>query len=107
MTTAIGVVAAALSVVAFVPQAWRVIRTRETKDLSTPMWIMNVCGFALWTAYGASLGAWPILVPNAICCGLAGFILVMKLAPRPTKDRIADALTPADARAEPPVTSRT
>jgi MtN3 and saliva related transmembrane protein len=98
MTAAvIGAVAATLSVALFVPQAWRVIWTRETKDLATPMWIMNVCGFAMWTVYGAYLGAWPIIVPNVICCVLAGFILVMKLAPRPTKERIADALMPESA----------
>jgi MtN3 and saliva related transmembrane protein len=90
---AVGVVAAALSVTSFVPQAWRVIRTRETKDLATPMWVMNVVGFAMWTTYGVLIESWPIIVPNAICCVLAAFILVMKLAPRPTKHRIADAIS--------------
>ena len=61
MVVVIGGIAAALSVASFVPQAWRVIRTRETKDLATPMWIMNVCGFVLWTVYGACLRAWPII----------------------------------------------
>lgn len=97
---AIGVLAATLSVTSFVPQAWRVIRTRETKDLATPMWIMNVAGFALWTTYGALTGAWPIIVPNAICFVLAAFILVMKLASRPTRDRIADAVTPDAVKPE-------
>ena len=89
----IGAVAATLSVSSFVPQAWRVIRTRETKDLATPMWIMNVLGFALWTTYGVLIGTWPIIVTNAICFVLAAFILMMKLVPRRTKDRIADAVS--------------
>lgn len=89
----IGAVAAVCSVASFVPQAWRVVRTRQTKDLATPMWILNVIGFLLWTSYGALLGAWPLIVPNALCCALSAFILVMKLASRPTKERIADALT--------------
>jgi MtN3 and saliva related transmembrane protein len=95
IAVAIGVLAAALSVTSFVPQAWRVIRTRETKDLATPMWIMNVAGFALWTTYGVLIETWPIIVPNAICFVLAAFILTMKLASRPTKERIADAMTPS------------
>jgi MtN3 and saliva related transmembrane protein len=94
IATAIGMIAAALSIAAFMPQVVRVIRTRQTKDLSAPMWILDVCGFAMWTAYGASLGAWPIIVPNVICCALSAFILTMKLASPPTRDRIADALTP-------------
>jgi MtN3 and saliva related transmembrane protein len=97
IAVAIGVLAAALSVTSFVPQAWRVIRTRETKDLATPMWIMNVAGFALWTTYGVLIETWPIIVPNAICFVLAAFILTMKLASRPTKERIADAMTPSQS----------
>lgn len=91
----IGILAAALSVTSFVPQAWRIIQTRETKDLATPMWIMNVTGFALWTTYGALGRTWPIIVPNVICFLLAAFILVMKLAPRSTKHRIANAISSA------------
>ena len=90
--TVIGVLAAALSVSSFLPQAWRVIRTRQTKDLATPMWIMNVTAFALWTAYGAIIHSWPIIVPNVICCLLAAFILTMKLVSKPTKERVADAI---------------
>jgi MtN3 and saliva related transmembrane protein len=97
---AIGVLAAVLSVTSFVPQAWRVIKTRETKDLATPMWVMNVIGFALWTTYGVLIRTWPIVAPNAICCALAAFILVMKLAPKPTKQRIADAIAPREPRSK-------
>jgi len=93
IATVIGVLAAALSVTSFLPQAWRVIRTRETKDLATPMWIMNVLAFALWTGYGVMTRTWPIIVPNVICCLLAAFILTMKLVSKPTKDRIADTIS--------------
>jgi MtN3 and saliva related transmembrane protein len=93
IATVFGAVAAALSVASFLPQAWRVIKTRQTKDLATPMWIMNVTAFALWTCYGVMIQTWPIIVPNVICCLLAAFILTMKLASKPTKDRIADAIT--------------
>jgi MtN3 and saliva related transmembrane protein len=93
--TAIGVLAAVLSIASFLPQAWRVIRTRQTKDLATPMWLMNVTAFALWTTYGVIIHAWPIIVPNVICCLLAAFILTMKLVSKPTKDRIADAIAPS------------
>ena len=95
IAVAIGAIAALLSVTSFVPQAWRVIKTRETKDLATPMWVMNVAGFALWTIYGVLIATWPIIVPNAICFLLASFILVMKLASSPTKQRIASALAPS------------
>ena len=95
ITLALGVLAATASVVSFVPQAWKVIRTRKTGELATMMWVLNVVGFTLWTAYGIGLGVWAIVVPNAICLVFAGFILAMKLVSPPTRHRIADALDPA------------
>jgi MtN3 and saliva related transmembrane protein len=95
ITLALGVLAAIASVVSFVPQAWKVIRTRKTAELATMMWVLNVVGFVLWTAYGVALGMWAIAVPNAICLVFSGFILAMKLVSPPTRHRIADALDPA------------
>ena len=36
-------------------------------------------GIALWLVYGLALGAWPIVLANAITLALAGAILAMKL----------------------------
>ena len=74
-----GIAAATCSVAAFVPQAHKIFTTRQTKDLSLPMWILQVIGFALWVTYGVTSRNWPIIVPNAICFLLACFILGMKL----------------------------
>ncbi|MBA3463480.1 MAG: SemiSWEET transporter [Deltaproteobacteria bacterium] len=90
----IGYVAATLSVTAFLPQAWKVIKTRETKELSTPMWILEICAFAMWIAYGVAKSALPIIIPNVICFILAGFILVMKLLPEKKRNKVADVLDP-------------
>jgi MtN3 and saliva related transmembrane protein len=92
LTSVLGTVAAALSIVGFVPQAWRIIKTRNTKDLATAMWICSTTAFALWTLYGVALGKLPIIVPNLVCFFLAGFILTMKLLPRRKRDRVADAV---------------
>jgi MtN3 and saliva related transmembrane protein len=94
MVGAIGAIAATLSVASFVPQAWKVIRTRKTDQLSAPMWVMSFTGFVLWTTYGVLQGAWALIVPNAICAVFAGFILIMKLLPPRSKHAVADALDP-------------
>jgi MtN3 and saliva related transmembrane protein len=91
----IGYAAATLSVAAFTPQVWKVIKTRETKDMSTPMWILETAGFCVWVAYGLAISAWPIIIPNALCGLFAAFILVMNLVSPRTKDKIADALDPS------------
>ncbi|MDQ3369766.1 MAG: SemiSWEET family transporter [Myxococcota bacterium] len=88
----IGYAGATFSVSAFLPQAWRIIKTRKTDDLSTGMWILQVTAFATWIAYGGFLGKLPIVIPNVICFLLAAFILTMKLLPAPKRDKVADAV---------------
>jgi len=36
-------------------------------------------GVALWLLYGLMMGAWPIVLANAVTLALASAILVMKL----------------------------
>jgi MtN3 and saliva related transmembrane protein len=93
--TLLGVVAAIVSVISFLPQAWRVIRTRKTAELATMMWVLNVVAFGLWTTYGVELHIWAIIIPNAICLVFSGFILAMKLVSPRTRHAIADVLDPA------------
>ena len=75
----IGAVAGTLSTVAFVPQAWRIWKTRSARDLSLPMYLIFTSGVALWFVYGLLLGAIPIIVCNGLTLVLAGTVLAMKL----------------------------
>ena len=73
--------AAVCSTVSFAPQAVKIIRTRNTKDISFWMYVLTVGAFALWTTYGAMTGQWALVASNSICLALAGFILAMKILP--------------------------
>ena len=75
----IGALASALTTIAFVPQVWKVWKTRSTHDLSLPMYSIFTTGVALWLVYGVMIGSWPIIVGNAITVVLAGSVLAMKL----------------------------
>jgi MtN3 and saliva related transmembrane protein len=75
----IGYLAAALTTISFVPQAWLVWRTRRAENLSLAMYLVFATGVALWLVYGLWIGSWPVVIANAITLMLAGFILVMKL----------------------------
>lgn len=88
--TVVGYFAAICSTLSFAPQAWKIIRSRETKDISAGMYLLTVTGFVAWTAYGIALRQWPIVGSNAICLLLAAFILAMKLLPQAQKDEVAD-----------------
>jgi MtN3 and saliva related transmembrane protein len=92
--TIIGVLAGIASTASFTPQAWKIVKSRRTQDISVGMYILTVSGFTLWTTYGILKGAWPIIVPNAICLAFATFILVMKLLPKREKEKVADMLDP-------------
>lgn len=82
LTTIIGSAAAICSTTSFAPQAWKIIRSGETKDISAPTYALTVAAFALWTTYGLLRTDWPLIVTNTISGALAAFILVMTLVPR-------------------------
>jgi MtN3 and saliva related transmembrane protein len=92
--TLIGGVATLASTSSFVPQAWKIIKTRETKDISAGMYGITVFGFALWLTYGVILARWPLIVTNGICFCLAFFILLMKILPPASKAVVANAVDP-------------
>jgi MtN3 and saliva related transmembrane protein len=94
MVVIVGSIAALCSITAFVPQAWRIVKTRKTKDLSILMWALQVIAFAVWIIYGVLLAAWPIVVENAICLVLGAFILVMSVLPHRLRHAIADRIDP-------------
>lgn len=75
----VGSIAATFTTIAFVPQVWKVWRTRHTRDISLGMYAIFTVGVALWLAYGLLLGAWPIIIANGLTLLLAGALLLMKL----------------------------
>jgi MtN3 and saliva related transmembrane protein len=79
ITDWIGSTAATLTTTAFMPQAWKVWRTRHTADISLGMYILFTTGVALWLAYGILLESWPIIIANSVTLLLAGAVLVMKI----------------------------
>jgi len=83
MNDLIGYIAASLTTLSFLPQALHTFRTRDVSGISLSMYSMFATGVALWLVYGLLLGAWPIVVANAVTLALALAILVMKLRYRP------------------------
>jgi MtN3 and saliva related transmembrane protein len=75
----VGMLAGLLTTAAFLPQAWRIWRTRSTRDLSLPMYAVFTGGVGLWFVYGIMTGALPIIVTNGVTLLLSGAILAMKL----------------------------
>ena len=77
--TIIGLVAAVMTTSAFIPQAIKTFRQRETKDISVWMYIILVTGIALWLIYGLLRSDVPVIAANAVTLVFVVAILCMKL----------------------------
>lgn len=75
----IGLIAAACTTAAFIPQVWQVWSSRSAKDISLGMYLIFILGVLLWLVYGVMLGDIPLIAANAVTLILAGAVLGMKL----------------------------
>jgi MtN3 and saliva related transmembrane protein len=78
-TEFIGFAAATLTTASFIPQAWHTFKTKDVSGISLGMYSVFTVGVAAWLLYGLLLGAWPVVVANAVTLALASGILAMKL----------------------------
>ncbi len=74
-----GYVAATLTTLAFVPQAVKTIRSKDTRSISLGMYVVFTIGIGFWLAYGIVLGSWPMILSNIVTFVLSATILAMKL----------------------------
>jgi MtN3 and saliva related transmembrane protein len=75
----LGYLAAMLTSCAFVPQALKTIRSRDTRAISLLMYVTFTTGIALWFVYGVALHSWPIILSNTVTFLLAATILTLKV----------------------------
>lgn len=75
----LGYAAAILTSIAFVPQAVKTIRSRDTSGISLGMYVIFTIGIGFWFAYGLALGSWPMILANITTFALAATILLLKL----------------------------
>ena len=77
--TFLGYVAAVLTTISFVPQALLIIKTKDTKGISLPMYILFTIGVACWLLYGIYFGMIPVIIANFITLALEIVILTFKI----------------------------
>lgn len=88
VTGFVGGAATVASVTSFIPQAYKIVKTRDTSGISVKMYAVTVTGFMLWTLYGLLLSSYPLIVANGLCLLLSSFILTMKALPKEFKNRM-------------------
>lgn len=89
LSSSIGIVAAFLTTVAFVPQVLLVMRTRDTRAISLWMYLLFSTGVTLWLIYGVMLRLWPVILANGVTLVLSFIVIYYKLRcsvrPRPRR----------------------
>ncbi len=86
---ALGLVAGAMTTVAFVPQVVRIVKTRSAYDISWWLFGILAVGSMLWLWYGITLESLPLIATNVITLSLQLTIFWLKWRygrrPRPTR----------------------
>ncbi|MBD2437821.1 SemiSWEET transporter [Nostoc sp. FACHB-110] len=77
--TILGLIAGALTTIAFLPQMYKTWQSKSAKDVSFVMLITFMSGLLLWLIYGLALNALPIIIANAISFIFNLIILVLKI----------------------------
>lgn len=75
----IGFIAAALTTISFIPQAYKVITTKDTTGISLGMYVLFVIGVFLWLVHGIQVMDWPLILSNSITFVLSSIILAFKI----------------------------
>lgn len=75
----IGMVAAVLTSASFIPQALKVIKTKDTSGISLVMYSMFVLGVVLWTIHGFIINDMAVIFANIVTFFFAAIVLVYKI----------------------------
>ncbi len=75
----IGICAAVLTSLSYVPQVRKAWPRGSTKDLSLHMLIVLTTGLSLWIGYGVLKGDWVIVAANGVGATLSACVLAFKI----------------------------
>ena len=75
----IGLVAAALTTSAFIPQVYKVYKEKSAVGISLAMYLIFFVGLSLWLLYGYLVGSISIVIANGVTLILAAIIIYYKL----------------------------
>jgi MtN3 and saliva related transmembrane protein len=83
LVTVLGIGAATWGIVmALSPvlQIRRILNRRSSEDVSIGYFLVLLVGFAIWMAYGISIGNLVLIVPNSVafCVGLATILIARR-----------------------------
>lgn len=75
----IGIIAGCLSCLTFIPQVLQTWRTKATKDISLPTFVIAACSCVLWLIYAVQLNIFAVIFTNTIVLVLTLIMIYFKL----------------------------
>ncbi len=88
LTQLLGLVAALFTTIANLPQAYKIIKTRSTKDVSTLTYVLLFTGLVLWIVYGILRSDFPLIIANSISALICATILFLKFTSKKTLNKL-------------------
>ena len=80
----IGLIAAVFTTSSFFPQVIKIWKTKQTKDISTTMYIAMMIGTGFWLTYGVLINSFAIITANIVSSVLILFVLIFKFLHKKT-----------------------
>lgn len=78
-TEILGMSAAVLTTLCWLPQTLKILKDKRTEGVSLSTNVVFAAGLALWLIYGLLIGSWPIVISNVITIGLVLAIIALKI----------------------------
>ncbi len=75
----LGLLAAAFTTAALLPQVIKTVKTKKTDDISLLMYVILSIGISLWLIYGLLTIDLPIILANSITLILTVIVLILKI----------------------------
>lgn len=75
----VGLIAASLTTVSFLPQTLKTIKTGDTKGISLLMYLLFTIGVLFWSIFGILIKTYVIVGANLVTLTLAAIILFIKV----------------------------
>jgi MtN3 and saliva related transmembrane protein len=75
----IGILAAVLTSLSYIPQVRKAWPRGSTADLSLHMLVVLTSGLLMWVTYGVLKGDWVIVIANCVGAALSGSVLAFKI----------------------------
>ncbi len=76
----VGHFGAFMSSVTFIPQVYKVWKTKSVNDLSLTMMLIVFTSTIVWLVYAIALMLWPVILANSIICFLSLLLIYFKFA---------------------------